>query len=218
MKPAELINLIIEKREQAGNPIKKYLEIGCQNNVTFNKVNIPPANKIGVDPNFGGTHRMTSDEFFRGPYSNNMRFDLVFIDGLHDSRQVIKDTSNSAKCLHRDGIILIHDCLPQEYEHQLSVEEFKNVFGIDPHGGKVGRVWCGDVWKAIVAIRSKSNWPDICTLDEDWGFGIVKWRKSTAEVLWNVPLDLDWELYLERREELLRIVNLEEALKFMDLK
>ena len=42
--------------------LKKYLEIGCDQNEVFSQVKIE--NKIGVDPVSGGTHRMTSDKFF----------------------------------------------------------------------------------------------------------------------------------------------------------
>ena len=40
----------------------KYLEIGCLSNVIFHSISTPF--KIGVDPVSGGTHQMTSDEFF----------------------------------------------------------------------------------------------------------------------------------------------------------
>ena len=44
---------------------------------------------IGVDPMSGGTHRMTSDEFFRRNREQwHYKFDLVFIDGLHEVSRV----------------------------------------------------------------------------------------------------------------------------------
>jgi len=42
---------------------KDYLEIGCAYNECFDAVEID--NKVGVDPNSGGTLRMTSDDFFK---------------------------------------------------------------------------------------------------------------------------------------------------------
>ena len=50
--------------------IKKYndyLEIGCDQDENFSQIKIK--NKIGVDPKSGGTHRMTSDDFFK---NNNL--------------------------------------------------------------------------------------------------------------------------------------------------
>jgi hypothetical protein len=41
---------------------KSYLEIGCDQDLLFSKINIDK--KTGVDPNSGGTIRDTSDNFF----------------------------------------------------------------------------------------------------------------------------------------------------------
>lgn len=65
---------------------KHYLEIGCQLDQTFGEVRNMFDYAIGVDPHSGGTHRMTSDEFFA---QNNRTFDIVFVDGLHTGPQVL---------------------------------------------------------------------------------------------------------------------------------
>jgi hypothetical protein len=67
-----------------------YLEIGCSKNDNFNKMQLlfnstSRGNFIGVDPERGGTMRMTSDEFFE---QNKLMFDLIFVDGLHEAHQV----------------------------------------------------------------------------------------------------------------------------------
>ena len=80
-----VINNLIQKLK-----ISSYLEIGCDQDEVFSFVKIE--NKIGVDPVSGGTHRMTSDTFFR---DNSKFFDLIFIDGLHTYDQVKKDIINS---------------------------------------------------------------------------------------------------------------------------
>ena len=74
----DLIEYLIKK-----NNYKNYLEIGCDKNQLFSKVNIN--NKIGVDPVSGGNVRKTSDDFFK---ENKSSFDIVFIDGLHTYEQV----------------------------------------------------------------------------------------------------------------------------------
>ena len=53
----QIINEIINLKNSTD-----YLEIGCFKNENFNRINV--SNKIGVDPISGGTHRMTSDQFF----------------------------------------------------------------------------------------------------------------------------------------------------------
>ena len=83
----DLIDYLIQK-----NKFENYLEIGCDDDQLFSKVNIK--NKIGVDPVSGGNIRKKSDDFFS---SNKDKFDLVFIDGLHIYEQVKKDILNSLK-------------------------------------------------------------------------------------------------------------------------
>ena len=89
----------------------KYLEIGTFENELF----VPMQNlfqyAVGVDPEQGGTHRMTSDEYFESNYSNDM-FDVVFIDGLHEAFQTYRDILNALHVLRPGGMILVHDCNP----------------------------------------------------------------------------------------------------------
>ena len=103
----------------------------------------------------GGTIRMTSDQFF----SNNKEFfDCVFIDGLHEYHQVRKDISNSLKFLNDGGIILLHDCLPNNYYEQATP--------------RCQWTWNGDVWKAIVEFR-RSKDIDVYTCYADYGIGVI---------------------------------------------
>jgi hypothetical protein len=108
LKRWDLIKEIINKKNY-----KSYLEIGCDDDQLFSKINIEF--KFGVDPVSGGNIRCTSDIFFE---NNNKNFDIIFIDGLHEYEQVKKDILNSLKFLNKDGIILLHDCLPSEMSLQ----------------------------------------------------------------------------------------------------
>ena len=54
----------------------RYLEIGVDNNFVFNSIPLKMENKIGVDPKKGGTHRVTSDIFFK---NNIYKIYLYFI-------------------------------------------------------------------------------------------------------------------------------------------
>ena len=118
----------------------KYLEIGCDTNDNFNCIPLSSKNKIGLDPSRGGTHKITSDEFFK---SNEDKFDVIFIDGLHVYEQCKKDCINSAKSLNDGGIILFHDFLPSDKY----VEDVKRP--IDK--------WCGDVWKVGVELSNSKG-------------------------------------------------------------
>ena len=135
-----------------------YLEIGCDKNENFLKININK--KIGVDPRIGGTHRMTSDTFFQ---KNKEFFDIIFLDGLHTYEQTINDIKNSLTYLNQNGIIIVHDCLPKKIWNQIVPRLYGH--------------WNGDVWKAIVETRTFKN-VDCYTCVADHGLGIILKRKN----------------------------------------
>lgn len=170
-----------------------YLEIGCGRDRTFD--GIVAGHKIGVDPDQGGTLRMSSDEFFQ---FNVMKFDLIFIDGSHLCEDVARDVQNSLQCLRGGGCIVLHDCLPVRREHQERC----------PQGGE----WTGDVWKAVVALRCRSDC-DVAVLDVDWGLGVVMPRPN-SDVLAAVP-DLTWESYVAGRDQLLRVLDFPRLQRFL---
>ena len=143
-----IIQKIINKKN-----FKNYLEIGCYDNTNFSRINIK--NKIGVDPVSGGTHRMTSDKFFS---NNHKKFDCIFIDGLHIYEQVHKDIANSLSVLNSEGIIILHDCLPNKIWNQIVPRVYDN--------------WTGDVWKAVVEARTMLH-IDTYTCVADHGLGII---------------------------------------------
>jgi predicted O-methyltransferase YrrM len=137
---------------------KNYLEIGCDNDQLFSKINIEK--KIGVDPVSGGTIRDTSDNFFK---KNIIKFDVVFIDGLHEYSQVKKDIENSLNNLNDNGVIFLHDCMPKSYLHQ-AVPRAKGY-------------WNGDVWKNIVEIRTRTEL-DTYVICADQGIGMILKRPN----------------------------------------
>ena len=149
----EIIQNIITQQKY-----NNYLEIGCDRNENFSKINIQ--NKVGIDPIRGGTLRMTSDDFFK---NNIKKFDLIFLDGLHTYEQTIKDIDNSLKILNERGVILIHDCLPKKIWNQIVPRMYGH--------------WNGDVWKAIVHSRTY-NHADTYTCIADHGLGIIFKRKN----------------------------------------
>ena len=149
----EIIQNIITQQKY-----NNYLEIGCDRNENFSKINVQ--NKVGVDPLRGGTLRMTSDVFFK---NNTKKFDLIFLDGLHTYEQTIKDIDNSLKILNERGVILIHDCLPKKIWNQIVPRMYGH--------------WNGDVWKAIVHSRTY-NYADTYTCIADHGLGIIFKRKN----------------------------------------
>ena len=50
--------------------------------------------------------KMKSDDFFK---NNNVSFDLIFVDGSHEYKQVLEDLKNSFKNLNLNGFLFIDD-------------------------------------------------------------------------------------------------------------
>tara|TARA_Y100001958_G_C21135597_1_gene475745 strand:- start:429 stop:1106 length:678 start_codon:yes stop_codon:yes gene_type:complete len=181
----DLIEYLINKYKYSD-----YLEIGCDQDQLFSKVKIK--NKTGVDPTNGGNIRKTSDEFFK---ENKNKFDIIFIDGLHTYNQVKKDILNSINCLKDEGIVLVHDCMPDSLSKQ-AVPRYR-------------MSWNGDVWKAIVDLRQNENL-DIYTCKIDQGIGVIKKKRNSSilKIEKNIK-DLKFKDYYKNYEKYLRVVDLD---------
>ena len=184
-----LIQHIIDKYN-----FKDYLEIGCDKNQSFSKIKIN--NKIGVDPIEGGTIRSTSDQFFD---QNKNNFDIIFIDGLHHYSQVLKDINNSLKILNKNGFILVHDCLPRSLAQQ-AVPRYR-------------ASWNGDVWKAIVELRTKSNL-NIFTSQIDFGVAVIQISENKRLLRLDINdfSKLKFKDYYHNHKEFMNISDYKETL------
>lgn len=140
MKRFELINNLIKKFQY-----ESYLEIGVADGSCFSQVSCKEKTSVdpALEPKYQSarpTFKMTSDDFFQ---TNEKKFDIIFIDGLHHSDQVDKDIENSLKCLNENGIILLHDC--------------NAITEISQRVPRETSYWVGDVWKSIVRYRNKTS-------------------------------------------------------------
>jgi hypothetical protein len=165
MEHGEIIQKILDKSIK-----KNYLEIGVATGENFVAIN---ANyKVGVDPiqpsnlvtqSLNATclyHQMTSDAFFANTDNPCVKFDVVFIDGLHEYEQAYRDITNSVTHLAANGVIVVHDCKPTNKDMA------------SPLRGNTS-TWTGNVWKAIVRLRSLHNDLFVCTLDCDFGCAVI---------------------------------------------
>jgi hypothetical protein len=139
---------------------KKYLEIGCQGDLNFNQMREIVESAIGVDPISGGTHRLTSDEFFQ---QNSEQFDLIFVDGDHTALQVWRDIKNSLLALADNGVVVIHDLNPRLKDRSEKMDT---------------TVWLNsDGWKAAVAMRLTRDY-EMVIVDIDHGCGVIRKRRN----------------------------------------
>ena len=187
-----IIQEIINQKEY-----KNYLEIGCDNDENFSKIQIE--NKIGVDPLKGGTLRMTSDEFFK---KNRQNFDIIFLDGLHTYEQTIKDIDNGLRFLNTSGVILVHDCLPKKIWNQIVPRLYGH--------------WNGDVWKAIVHSRTYSH-ADTYTCVADHGIGVIFNRKNKNRLIIDKTnfKNLKFADYYNNHNQYMNIIRYEELEKVL---
>lgn len=173
---------------------KTYLEIGVQTGVIISNIDAPV--KIGVDPNFLLSKKLklmklvglldfkaiekTSDAFFESDADRILKsgIDVALIDGHHTYNQALKDAQNCLRYLKPSGVIVMHDCNPNNYACAYPIkdaESVDDVIKLADAGELPGwnGSWSGDVWKAIVHLRIINQDLNIFTLDLDWGLGII---------------------------------------------
>lgn len=141
----------------------RYLEIGCATDVLFRSV--WATEKVGVDPEQGGTIRVTSDEYFA---KNTERFNVVFVDGLHEYEQVHRDAQNSLSRILGEGYVAFHDMLPGDW-----------ISSSNPR--LIGGTWNGDVWKLAFELNETPGLEfKIVAIDQ--GVGVIKVTDSKVVI------------------------------------
>jgi len=205
------------------NPI--YLEIGVSRGQAFQRISA--AEKIAVDPAFKLSERSrrladgkarvthyfetTSDDFFASEtaFLEQRPIDVALIDGLHTYEQVVRDVENALRYLRDDGVIFLHDCNPPFALAARRAESWDD-FIAQQSGPLVIGIWNGDVWKAIVHLRSTRHDLLVGVLKCDQGVGFV--RKGTPES----PLSYSVEqvealTYADLKADRKRLLNLKPA-------
>jgi hypothetical protein len=176
----------------------KYLEIGCFNNEVFDSVPLLKHQKVGVDPQKGGTLRLTSDAFF---LKNKDIFNVIFIDGLHHYDQVRRDIINSINSINSNGIIFIHDMLP---ESEISSKVPRQKFASN---------WNGDVFRVIFDLLDNDNLV-FKIVNIDFGVGIIMLKNNEKINLGEN--DFDYDHFIKNKSKL-PIISLTEAFKLLEL-
>ncbi len=200
MKKEQIINSLITKHSY-----KKYLEIGVRGGDSFKNINCET--KIGVDPR--PTYRApnirveTSDQFFDS-LTDDDKFDIVFIDGLHLEHQSDKDVANSINHLSKGGLIVMHDCSPK------TIHEAREVY--EDYSTPAGSRWNGTVYKTIIKLRCNDPSLYIYTVNCDEGCAVLDPSK-TQETFTKIPCeDLlnNFDLFSDHRKEVLNLISPEE--------
>jgi hypothetical protein len=227
MQRWDIINHLIKE-----NNYRSYLEIGYYKGWSFDLVKLSH-NKTAVDPNPSKTSyqesleygkidhtwccdelglpemnydykviKLTSDDYF-SKIKEDRTWDIVFIDGLHESSQVERDIQNSLKHLSEGGTIVLHDMLPPTLEHTTT--------------GKHGN-WNGDCYKALLKFVNEDKFGryTVRIVDTDWGCGIIQKSTIALERMWkddeyNKAIN-DFNYFQENKDKLFNIITPEEFL------
>ncbi len=206
----DIINRFIKERNY-----KSYLEVGYYKGWCFD--NVTCDNKTAVDvylskipeqevAKYGKTilHlkssgieklvKLSSDEFFS---LHNHVYDIIFIDGKHEAKQVEKDVLNALNHLSENGVIILHDCNPPTEEYSTTgVEE----------------CWNGDVYKTVMALKILN--PSLYTIDTDWGVGVLEKFPLGGEI--EIINELEWKDFEDRKSSI-GLISVEEFMQ-KDLK
>jgi len=145
----------------------------------------------------GGNFRMKSDQFFHE--NNNLKFDVIFIDGLHKYEQCQRDCINSMKHLNPNGIIILHDLLPRSY--------------LEEKTPKIHSPWLGDVWKVAVELCNSRNL-DFKIINVDYGIGVLKLRNNFEFTKIPELREKNFSDYLELRKKF-DIISCEQGFEFI---
>ncbi|WP_420317639.1 class I SAM-dependent methyltransferase [Ekhidna sp.] len=205
-KRTEVINYLISylKRDVS------YLEIGVRNpHENFN--DIVASTKYSVDPGLEAKvnladFKVTSDEFFdklgKGDVlTHDIKFDVIFVDGLHLAEQVNKDIENSIKYLAEDGFIVLHDCNPPTEWHARESYYYADT----PAGG----FWNGTTWKAFLRWRFNAQLQSCC-IDSDWGVGILSKKHKIGNPIPETNMFYEYSLLDANRKELMNLITFDE--------
>jgi len=193
----DIINYLAKKHH-----FVNYLEIGVYQGQNIRKVEIE--HKDGVDPGNEGfiipevNYPITSDEFFELIKGHDIKYDIIFIDGLHHSEQVIKDINNSLNHIVDDGYVILHDCNPLNYEMQTIP---RNTI-----------VWTGDVWKSIINVKNTNNNITIKVVDTDFGIGIIQKKPSMFNYEHITSLN-DWNYFVKNKKDILNLISIDQFFK-----
>jgi hypothetical protein len=169
--------------------LKNYLEIGVFNGHIFFRIKSPF--KVAVDPDFrfDGLRKLgktilnpsnlsnqyfekTSDAFFAEDAKRvfaGKKLEISLIDGMHEYAYALRDIENTLGYMGENGVIVVHDCNPLTKAAACSFAEWGARNYTD--------TWNGDVWKAIMYLRSVRKDVNAFVLDCDHGLGIVTYGK-----------------------------------------
>jgi hypothetical protein len=174
---------------------RTYVEIGVRFGTSL-QLALPGTTCVGIDPaaelrypvpRRAEVFNMKSDDFFA---THDLRevlggrpVDVAFIDGMHWFEYALRDFANIEAACSPGSVVFIHDCYPIDAESAARERSTK--------------LWSGDVWKTILALRELRPDLDIVTLDaKPTGLAMVSRLDPASTVLFDT-IDATIDRYMD---------------------
>lgn len=107
-----------------------------------------------------------TSECLRQIRAQGLRFDIVFVDACHEYEFALRDMQDALSLVNDNGIIVMHDCLPDSEA------------GCAPSRGDLEN-WYGVTYKAYLDVLTARNDLWYCTVDTDYGCGMIRSNRKT---------------------------------------
>jgi hypothetical protein len=206
----DIINFLVAS---IGKQEPWYLEIGVRD-PAHNFDQIRASKKYSVDPGVEFSEnpvdfKLTSDQFFdqlrEGKILNRqVRFDVIFIDGLHTADQTDRDIENALAFISDGGYVVLHDCNPPTETHARETYDYWASPALD--------YWNGTTWKAFFRHRRRDDIYSCC-VDSDWGIGILSKTKDLGAPSRVRNPFYEYSILENNRRESLNLISFEELKK-----
>jgi hypothetical protein len=185
---------LLDRVQQTLRP-RTYVEIGVRFGTSL-QLALPGTTCVGIDPaaelrypvpRRAEVFNMKSDDFFA---THDLRdvlgsrpVDVAFIDGMHWFEFALRDFANIEAACSPGSVVFIHDCYP--------------IDAASAARERATKLWSGDVWKTILALRELRPDLDVVTLDaKPTGLAMVTGLDPMSTVLFDA-MDATIERYMD---------------------
>lgn len=126
--------------------------------------------------------------------SEDRKYDLIFLDGVHTLKQSREDLCEGLKRLTPRGCLVVHDCNPPNEAYTGDVPKQGN--------------WCGEMYRAFIELRLEQGEElSACVVNTDYGCGIVERASNRTKVYKQLRAPINFDDFAARRTELLNLIS-----------
>ena len=98
--------------------------------------------------------------------ARELKYDVILVDPFHEYEPSARDLREAVDLLNPAGTIIVHDCFPRDAA--IAGREF------------IDGEWCGITYKAYLDFMLASNNLIFCTVDTDYGCGVIRHNVSLS--------------------------------------